>query len=501
MPYATYKKVKKYWPALQTPVKKAAKQVGGATAILHGLINYNELAKAISYQQKPKAGSKPGVKRGPYKKVVVGKGRKGGVKTKTKTKTKASVPNAKLSAMKKRYPQKLSQTYYITSESSYLDVGSSGTAGTLTNPDSIYSTPSVKFDNASIMLFNVSCVENHWVPQGVVASQGIGYRTGMQLCPSDTSLVGPPGYGELTSQNNGFIYRNNANSTALVSSVCPFKQNGLAEPATDYISGGSASQSSFTCPNHVLKGLNIKLKVHNPLIAPQYLTIKVVRSSNGEDTPLKPGQFGLTQDDMNAQVNSFCNARNWTDPHKFKQIWQHTIRMDGMRAGTKLRHYSLKKYLSLEYLRSQYRKTYNANNMATIGLQAKPSFGLVDDGFFNACYIVVSSTLTDNEYIATVEVEKSATNPETKETGIAQIARYPPTGLDSTGGSGYREIGEGAQFGISGTITVDHRVQAIRRAIGSSELSAVQELQQQIDELKLCSKPPKKRIIVETDSD
>ena len=118
--------------------------------------------------------------------------------------------------------------------------------------------------------------------------------------------------------------------------------------------------------------------------------------------------------------------------------------MNGMRAGTKLQYHNIKKQISLNYLRSQYRKTYNANSLSTMGLQAKPSFGLVDDGFFNACYIVVSSTLVDNEYIATVEVEKSATNPETKETGIPQLATYPPTGLAATG---YRTIGEGAQFG------------------------------------------------------
>lgn len=209
--------------------------------------------------------------------------------------------------------------------------------------------------------------------------------------------------------------------------------------------------------------------------------------------------MGTTQSEMHAHVNSLCNARNWTDPHKFTDIWTHTIRMAGMRAGTKLYYHNIKKSLNLNYLRSQYRKTYNANNLATIGLQAKPSFGLVDDGFFNACYIVVSSTLTDNEYIATVEVEKNATNPETKETGIPVIATYPPTGLAATG---YRTIGQGAQFGISGTITVNHRVQAIRRAIGSAEATAVLALQKQIDELKLNSKPSKPRKVkVETESD
>ena len=350
MPYATYKRVKKYWPALQTPVKKAIRQVGGGTALLSAGLNYDSLAKAILYNKKPKAGSKPGMKRGPYKtkKVIIGKGRKGGA-TSVKRRAKGPVPSAKLSAMKKRYPQTLSQTYYLTSESSYLAVGSSGNQGTITNPDSIYSTPSVKFDNASIMLFNVSVTENHWTPQGVISTQGLGYRTGIQICPAD-DLPGPPGFGELTDQNDSFIYRNNATSTRLVSASCPFKQNGLAEPATDFINGSGPSQSSFTCPNNVLKSVDINIKVHNPLIAPQYLTIKLVRASNGEETPLKPGQFGLTQDDANAQVNSLCNARDWTDPHKFKQVWKHTIRMDGMRSGTKLKYHSIKKSITLNYL-------------------------------------------------------------------------------------------------------------------------------------------------------
>lgn len=495
MPYATYKKVKKYWPQLQTPAKAFGKfAVKSATA------GYGTSLAAKYYAKTKKTGT-ANVKMGKARRVK-GKPRVSARVirvTRLRRKLPGPIPTIKEAMINKRYPQSLSQTYYLTSESSYLDIGSSGNQGTITNPDAIYSTPSVKFDNASIMLFNVSVTENHWIPQGVIASQGLGYRTGIQLCPSDTSLVGPPGYGGLNTQNDSFIYRNTADSTRLVSSVCPFKQNGLAEPATDFISGGTPTQSAFTIPNNVLESLNINVKVHNPLICPQYITIKVVRYNNGEETPLFPGQFGLTQDDATAQANTLCNARSWTDPHKFKDLWTHTIRMNGMRAGTKLQYHNIKKSISLNYLRSQYRKTYNANSLSTMGLQAKPSFGLVDDGFFNACYIVVSSTLVDNEYIATVEVEKSATNPETKETGIPQLATYPPTGLAATG---YRTIGEGAQFGISGTITVNHRVQAIRRAIGSAESVAVQQLQQQIDELKLNSKPLKpKKPKVETESD
>lgn len=402
------------------------------------------------------------------------------ITSKTYGATGSSQVRMKRKMINKKFPQKISQIYYLTSESTYLDIDP--TSGTIVNPDTLYSTPSVDPSNASIMLFNVSCCANHWVPERASAAQGLGYRTGNQLCPADTGAVGAPGYGELSSQNNSFIYRNNASSTGLVSSVCPFFQNGLAESASSFVPGPTLTAGSnvYTVPNHILDGISINVKVHNPLICPQYITIKVVKYDNGDDSPLKPGSMGETQSESQAHVNTLCNARSWTG-RGFKQIWHKTIRMPGLRAGTKLKYYNIKKSLTLNYLRSQYRKTYNANNMATLGLQALPSFGLADDGFFNATYIIVSSTLTTDKYISTCSVEKNASNPESMETGIPQIASYPPVGLATTG---FQTIGQGAQFGISGRIGVFSSVKETARTIGGAQLEAFADLQSQINALK-----------------
>ena len=137
--------------------------------------------------------------------------------------------------------------------------------------------------------------------------------------------------------------------------------------------------------------------------------------------------------------------------------------------------------------------------MGTLGIQASPSFGLADDGFFNAVYIIVSSTLTTDTYVSTVEVEKNATNPETKETGIPQIANYPPTGITT---AGYQTIGRGAMFGVQGTVTVNHRCKEVQRAVGHAEAAQLSNLQEQINTLKLeTEKTKNRRLKYDSDSE
>lgn len=460
-----------------------------ATMVFNAVKQAAKLKKEWDKRERPKtipkaerSGGKGSARAKSIKRVVKGKQRVYiPITSSTYGATGSSQAKLKQSMINKKYPQKLSQIYYITSQSSYLDIDT--TSGTIVNPDSLYSTPSVNADNASIMLFNVSCCANHWVPERANTQQGLGYRTGNQLCPSDLS-VGPPGYGESGTQNNGFIYRNNATSTALVSSVSPFFQNGLAESASNFVPGPVLTEGSnvYTVPNHILDGVSVNVKVHNPLICPQYISIKCVKYDNGDDSPLKPGSMGETQSESQAHVNTLVNARSWTG-RGFKTLWVKTIRMPGIRGGTKLKYYDIKKSLSLNYLRSQYRKTYNANSMATIGLQSLPSFGLADDGFFNSVYIVVSSTLTTDKYISTCSIEKgTGTNPENTETGIPQIASYPPVGLTETG---FQTIGDGAQFGISGRIGVFSSVKETARTIGGAQIAALESLQNQINKLKL----------------
>jgi hypothetical protein len=65
--------------------------------------------------------------------------------------------------MAKKFPQLLYQTYYITSPETYTDLNP-GVDGTITNPDMLYSVPSVLWTNSSIHLFNVHNTELHWRP-------------------------------------------------------------------------------------------------------------------------------------------------------------------------------------------------------------------------------------------------------------------------------------------------------------------------------------------------
>lgn len=442
----------------------------------------------------------------PKRKPRSDKGKKRNVKRPVKGRTFTPItsltvgaPGASRASMKrkminKKFPQKLKQIYYLTNEGTYLDIDT--TSGTITNPSVLYSTPSTETSNASIMLFNVSCCANHWIPQKADASQGLGYRTGNQLCPADNTSGNDIGYDGFP--NNSFIYRNNGTSTKLTSAVCPFWQNGLAESASIFVPeiGTAALNNKYTVPNHILDGISVNIMVHNPLICPQKISIKVVRYDNGDDTPLLPGSFGSTASEAAANVNSLVNARTWCG-RGYKVLWHKTISMPGIRGGTKLKKYPIKKYLSLNYLRSQYRKTYNANSMATLGLQSTASYGLADDGFFNACYIIVSSTVSSDNYISTCSIEKNATNPETRETGIPQIATYPPVGLADVG---YQTIGRGAQFGIEGRMGVYSSVKETSRSIGTAEITAFSNLQKQIDELKLL-KDVNKDIDSSSDSD
>jgi len=386
----------------------------------------------------------------------------------------------------KKYPQRLKQVYYIQNQGTYTEL-EAGKQGTITNADQIYSVASSSPTNASIMLFNVSVTENHWVPQQAPALQGLGYRSGNQLVGTEGEL---PGYGALhtNTHNDSFIYRNDGTSTSLRSHPCPMFQNGLAESAAEYVTGATPTVY-YNIPNNVLESISYRLRVSNPLIAPQMLSVKVVKYDNGDETPLFPGSMGETQSAMEGHVRSLCNARTWTG-RGFKTLHSQSVYLPGLRAGTKQTFKNLSKSLTLNYLRSQYRKTYNATSMGALGTQAKPSFGLADDGFFNACYIIVSSTLTTNTYVATVEVEKNATNPETKETGIPQIATYPPAGLATE--TGFQTIGAGAKFGCQGTVTVTHRVKETQRAIGHVTASQLASLTDQINELKLLQpKSPK----------
>lgn len=431
-------------------------------------------------------------KKGGKKTVAKPKGKKktSGPKRKNlrgKSKAKAGVPRAvveKTSATHRRqYPQTLAQKFWVTSAETYTPF--SITDGTVTNPDMLYSPSSLSWKNASIMMFNISNTESFWVPQTALPVQG--YRTGTQL---QGTVAGSP--GDLTATNTSFIWENNALSTNLQSRRSPFKQNGLAENAI-------GANANYTIPGSLLTGVSWDLKVCNPTIQAQMLSVKLVRYNDGADGNLVPGTFGTDATETGALINTLCNARAWTDPQQFSTIYSKTYRIPGIRPGTRMFMQDISHKCSMSFLRTQFRKQYNANSMATIGTQAKPTFMLAEDGkFFNACFLVVSSTCVDDQYIADVQVETATGSPEYCER-MPQLATYPPVGIPATELSGkYKTIPVGAQFGIDGSVSVFHRVAAIRRSIGGATSEALLDLQGQVDALK----SSKRRVrIVEDGSD
>jgi hypothetical protein len=424
---------------------------------------------------KPKTTRKPRSDKGKSRKSRFGPARAttsrrnvtSGVHTYSKLKHKSY----KYSDLVRKFPQVLSQTYYITSPETYTDLNP-GIDGTITNPDMLYSEPSVLWTNSSIHLFNVHNTEKHWLPTRGV--ENAGYRTGTQLTnvpPDPDRQLGTVS----TFINDSFIFLNDPLSTKLVSVQCPFKQNGLAENAVGAYAGGS---TAYTIPNSGLMSLNINLKVGNPTIQDEYITLKVIRLNDG-DTTLEPGTLGADNAQRVALTQTICNSGKFTNPQQFSTIHSERHRVRGLRVGTKMTYLKLRKNLSLNYLRSNYRKQYNANNLTTIGLDAQPSYVLSDDDtFFNGVFIVLQSQCIDDQYVATVSVETASGNPEYTETGIPQIASYPPLGIPSTElGGKYKPIATGAQHCVSGTIQVFHRVASKRRAVGSTTQEALNSVQ------------------------
>lgn len=399
------------------------------------------------------------------------------VTTGVHTYSKISPKTYKFKEMARKFPQVLSQTFYITSPESYTELNP-GIDGTITNPDMLYSVPSVLWTNASIHLFNVHNTENLWYPDPAGVGPN-GYRTGTQLTnvPADTQLG-----TKSTFQNDSFIFVNDPTNVRLTSVQCPFKQNGLAENAVGAYSGGS---NKYTIPNSSLQSLSINLKVGNPTIQDEYITLKVIRLNDG-DTTLEPGTLGDDNTQRTQLTQTMCNSGKFTNPQEFTTIYSKRFRMAGLKTGNKLKMTSINKNLSLNYLRSNYRKQYNANNMTSIGLDAMPSYTISDDNtFFNAVFIVLQSNCIDDHYIADVNVEKGDTSVPQYYERMPQVASYPPVGIPTTAEGGkYKPIAGGAQHVVCGSIQVVHRVQAKRRAIGATTQEQFNKFQSQIDELK-----------------
>jgi len=83
---------------------------------------------------------------------------------------------------------------------------------------------------------------------------------------------------------------------------------------------------------------------------------------------------------------------------------------------------------------------------------------------------------------------------------MPQVAKYPPIGIPSSVENGqYQKIARGAQHCVSGTIQVVHRVQAKRRAIGSTTQESLNILQAKISMLEENNKKKDKALKIMRD--
>lgn len=190
--------------------------------------------------------------------------------------------------------------------------------------------------NSSIHLFNVHNTENLWYPNPQGVSSNEGYRTGTQLTnePADTQLG-----TKSTFQNDSFIFVNDPTNVRLTSVQCPFKQNGLAENAVGAYAGGG---ERYTIPNSSLESLNINLKVGNPTLQDEFITLKVVRYNDGQKT-LEPGTLGDDNAQRTQLTQTMCNSGKFTNPQEFSTIYSKRFRMAGLKTGQKMRYYSIKR--------------------------------------------------------------------------------------------------------------------------------------------------------------
>lgn len=392
------------------------------------------------------------------------------------------------SKYEQRYPQLIKQKYWLTSHLNYKPIvapdGSIGQLqGTVINATGLYSADSLSDDSASVVVLSLNNTEQHWDPNRTNTGQSGPYRTGIQICGAiapgqPVSLEAKNAFG--TAYNDAFIWEQNTTNTDLTSLSCPFFQSGCSETAVDY--SVQPTGQPYVISNSVLKSTSLDIDVWNPILQPQTMNIKLIR--NNTNVAVRSGNWGKDQTECIQNSKTAVNSQKFTNPQEYSTIWTHTFKMPGLRAGTPLRKYHIKKHFNLDFLRSQYRKVFAANSVSLtkLAMQAESSFAY-DPGFFNGCYFVLSSTLDSDTHIAQVQqaltTGGNATGdyvrfPQLRTGAVGSIANTP------TGPTGFEPNPKGALFGYSGMVHVDHRVQSIRRHLPLTTFLAISPLEERL---------------------
>lgn len=373
-----------------------------------------------------------------------------------------------------RYPQIIKQKYWLTNPNNYMTIAAPNAPpgqvqGTVINATGLYSTDALTDDSASVVVLCLNNTEAHWSPDTNPAAP---YRTGIQLCGT-TGHLGTDAVA--ASPNDSFIWTQNPTNDDLISKQSPMYQSGLSETAVDVSVASSATP--YTIPNTVLKSTSVDLTVWNPYIRGQTFSIKLIRANT--NVAVRSGTFGEAIFYAAKNIRIMTNSQSFTNDQEFSTLWTHTFQMPGLRNGTALKKYKIKKSFNLEFLRSQYRKVFPAESttLNKLAMQAEPSFAF-DPGFFNGCYFVLSSKLNTDDVIADVTQPLA---PAT--TGSIQ---FPQITLPFPGiaGQGFTQLPRGAQFAYSGVVHVEHRVQSIRRHLPLTTLLAISPLELRLKALE-----------------
>ena len=436
--------------------------------------NYDK-KKAANKPNKPRArrGRPPGSKNKPK---MSGRLKAGVAATYTNI-----IPYEKADKMKKMFPETIYQKYYVTSQDAYIDLNP-GVNGTITNTDLIYSTPPSSWENASIMIFNIHNTEAQGLPQSDTGNTG--YRSGNQLVGA--AKEGQT-YGTDTNLNDAFIWQSNATSTNIGSRISPFYQSAIPETALDaYTLLQTGNTGVPRLANSVLKSVEWDFHIHNPGISRVRMGLKLVKYDNGAASPLQPGSLGPTVLEGGELLNSLCNHAVRTDNTKFKTLYTKSWIMEGLKLNGKLKTYHIKGKKTLNFLRSQYRRQWNANNIATLGTQSTTSLTLADDfSFFNSTFLVLSCSAIDDRYIASVTVEKGTPGggqPEYFE-NLPQVTQGFPVGIPATVEEGkYDTIGP-CQFAIGGSVKIFRGVRDLKRVISGSVATELNALKSQVADM------------------
>ena len=467
---------------------------------------YSLKASRALFGKKRKTSSSRAARKSAYsgssktKRARMRRGRKGALTRKASKKTLARSRNMKEVVRQRFHICDADHTFHRSSDS----VG--GYTGYMTKTRSLRSRPAKDEKSNSIVVFRIDCSERHFDPAK--------YRAGTQILPSKVPdvypAVPPPAGTGLAGPmpQDYFIFTQNHDNDMLIPMVDQFGLNPQetqkleipytinANPDASVSPDDLFSPATYTIPNSLLSQIKINLQFSHLLTLNQQLTLKLVRYSgpdpivSGDWSPKVQEYAGQTaaqlvvqqaQQDIEA-IKRICNRTDATNGRFYSTLWQKSIVMKGLKTGQRLRTHRVNQTLNVNLKRSTCRKVIKTAETTQLGQSVLPTFEVdTNMAMYNQVFLVVSSRLFEESYVADVTVEHgSALHEHLPCVSLLPVA--PPAGYDPV--SSPYKFPTYAQFDFKGTIDVVHKVRNITRGTQYETSSAIGELQTQVAELQ-----------------